>query len=117
MHPKIRSKGGSKMTLQELKKMTVVKLREEAMKYPDVKGASAMKKDELIALLCEKLGIEVETKKAAVPATKVTVKEALKKLKAAKQEAHEKQDYSGVSLCRRKIRTQKRHLRRLMRQQ
>jgi hypothetical protein len=102
------------MTLQELQKMTVVKLREEAMKFPDIKGASAMKKDALIALLCEKLGIHVETRKAAAPATKLSAKKMIKELKAKKKEALEKQDYGALALCRKKIRTQKRHLRRLL---
>lgn len=104
------------MTLQELQKMTVVKLREEAIKFPDIKGASAMKKDQLIALLCEKLGIEPEKKKAAAPATKLSVKKTIKELKAMKKEVLAKQDYGALALCRRKIRTQKRHLRRLLKQ-
>jgi hypothetical protein len=102
------------MTLQELQKMTVVKLREEAMKHPDVTGASGMKKDQLIALLAEKLGIETEKKKAAIPATKFSIKKSLKDLKAMKQEAIEKQDKNAVSLCRKKIRTQRRHLRKML---
>jgi RAB protein geranylgeranyltransferase component A len=43
------------MNYQDLEKMTVVKLREEASKLEDVKGVSGMKKEELIHLLCEKL--------------------------------------------------------------
>lgn len=104
------------MTLQELKKLTVIKLREEAMKYPDVKGTSGMKKDELIALLCEKLGIEPEKKKAAVPATKLSTKQLIKELKNLKQEAIAKKDKAAVELYRQKIRTQRRHLRRILRQ-
>lgn len=104
------------MTLEELKKMTVVKLREEAMKYPDVKGASGMKKDELISLLCEKLGIESEEKKTVAPATKLSIKQHLKELKSRKQEAITKKDKAAVALARNKIRTQKRHLRRILKQ-
>ena len=104
------------MTLQELKKMTVAKLREEAMKYPDVVGASSMKKDDLVALLCEKLGIATEEKKATVPATKLTIKQQIKELKHLKQEAIAKKDKAAVLLCRQKIRTQKRHLRRILKQ-
>lgn len=104
------------MTLQELKKMTVVKLREEAMKYPDVKGASAMKKDDLIALLCEKLGIEPDKKKIVPPATKLSIKQQIKELKNMKQEAIARKDKAEVALYRQKIRTQKRHLRRILKQ-
>lgn len=104
------------MTLQELKKMTVVKLREEAMKYPDVKGASAMKKDDLIALLCEKLGIEPEEKKIVPPATKLSIKQQIKELKNMKQEAIARKDKAEAALYRQKIRTKKRHLRRILKQ-
>jgi hypothetical protein len=52
------------MDLKDLEKMTVVKLREEATKYEDVKGAIGMSKEQLIDLLCDKLGIQ---KKQAVP--------------------------------------------------
>jgi cell division protein FtsX len=104
------------MTLEELRKLTVVKLREEAMKFPDVKGVSALKKDQLVELLCEKLGIEQEKKPAAVPKTKILEKRAIKELKALKQEAIAKKDYKTVMLCRRKIRTHKRHLRKLIRE-
>ncbi|MBI4720023.1 MAG: hypothetical protein HY770_02075 [Chitinivibrionia bacterium] len=104
------------MNLQELQKMTVVKLREEAMKFPDIKGASGMKKEQLVSLLCEKLGIVVEKKKAVEPATKFSAKQAIKKFKAMKKEALTKEDFVALSLCRKKIRTQKRHLRRLLKQ-
>lgn len=102
------------MTLEELRKMTVVKLREEAMKYPDVKGTSGMKKDQLVALLAEKLGIETEEHEAPAPATKLSVKKKIKELKQLKREAIEKNDRAMVSLCRQKIRTQKRHLRKIL---
>ena len=52
------------MELKDLEKMTVVKLREEATKYEDVKGAIGMSKEQLVALLCDKLGIQ---RKQAVP--------------------------------------------------
>lgn len=104
------------MTLEELQKMTVIKLREEAMKFPDVKGASGMKKDDLIALLCEKLDIKTKEKKPAAPATKLSTKQQLKELKILKQEAIAKKDRAAVTLYRQKIRTQKRHLRRILKQ-
>jgi protein-arginine kinase activator protein McsA len=101
-------------TLPELRKMTVVKLREEAMKFPDVKGVSAMKKDQLIDLLCKKLGIEKKKKRIIPPKDKLAVKKTIRELKVLKQEALAKKDYEMAMLCRRKIRTQKRHLRKLL---
>jgi len=52
------------MDYNELQQMTVIKLREEVKKFPDVKGVTGMKKDELIQLLVDKLGIEVTEKQA-----------------------------------------------------
>ena len=46
------------MELKELEKMKVDQLREEAAKLEGVEGISAMKKQELIDLLCEKLEIQ-----------------------------------------------------------
>ena len=46
------------MDLKELEKMKVDQLREEAAKLEGVEGISAMKKQELFDLLCEKLDIQ-----------------------------------------------------------
>ncbi len=46
------------MELKELEKMKVDQLREEAAKLEGVEGISAMKKQQLIDLLCEKLDIQ-----------------------------------------------------------
>ena len=46
------------MELKELEKMKVDQLREEASKLEGVEGVNAMKKQELIDLLCEKLDIQ-----------------------------------------------------------
>ena len=46
------------MDLETLERMTVVKLREEAHKFEEVKEASGMSKEALIDLLCQKHGIE-----------------------------------------------------------
>ena len=46
------------MEYKELEKMTVVKLREEAAKFEDVKGTHGMPKDQLLDILCEKYKID-----------------------------------------------------------
>lgn len=102
------------MTLEELEKMTVVKLREEAMKFPDVKGVSAMKKEQLIDLLCEKLGVEKRKRPVAAPPVKQDIKKKIRELRALKHEAMEKKDYETAFLLRKKIRTQKKKLRKLL---
>jgi hypothetical protein len=47
-----------RVDLKELEKMKVDQLREEAAKLEGVEGISAMKKQELFDLLCEKLDIQ-----------------------------------------------------------
>ena len=42
------------MTLQELQKMTVVKLRQEAMQHGGINGVSGMSKAELVEALAER---------------------------------------------------------------
>ncbi|UCH83702.1 MAG: hypothetical protein JSW50_14825, partial [Candidatus Latescibacterota bacterium] len=76
------------MDYHALEKMTVIKLREEAKKFPDVKGVSGMKKEELINLLVEKLDIAVPEKKpkkkkaASAPKTKAQLKKMIMDLRA-----------------------------------
>ncbi|MFQ5701505.1 MAG: hypothetical protein ACE5HU_06655 [Acidobacteriota bacterium] len=50
------------MQISDLEKMTVVKLREEAKKFDDLKGVSGMSKEKLIDILCNKLGLTRRTK-------------------------------------------------------
>jgi hypothetical protein len=105
------------MDYQELEHMTVVKLREEAKKFDDIKGAAGMKKDELIAVLAEKHGLEKpekkpKKKKAAGPATtKDQMKEKLKTLRALREEARSKGDKKRASIIRRRIHGLKRRMR------
>lgn len=99
------------MDYHELEKMTVVKLREEAMKFPDVKGVSAMKKEQLIELLCQKLGIEKKKKPEALPLNKIEIKQRIKALKIKKQEALAAGDYSKAAFYRRRIHSYKHRLR------
>ncbi len=51
------------MDAKELLRMNVLKLREEALKIPDVVGVTAMKKEELVKLLANAHGIVLEPKR------------------------------------------------------
>jgi hypothetical protein len=104
------------MDYEKLKKMTVIRLREEAQKFPDVKGTSGMKKEELIELLCEKLGIEADKKPKKLPVNKGEVKKIIRELKAKRSEALEKKDYTEAALYRKRIHVQKRRLRKAIRE-
>jgi cell division protein FtsX len=107
-------KGEVAMDYHELEKMTVIQLREEAKKFPDLKGVTAMKKDELIHVLVEHLGIAVpEKKKAAVraPLGKAAIKKRIAALRTAKSAAHLEHDRKKTGVLRRRIHAAKRRLR------
>jgi len=72
------------MELHDLEKKTVNELREMAHQYDDVKGVIGMKKDALIDILCDKMGIE---KKKALP--KGIGRKALKSKIASLKEARD----------------------------
>ena len=105
------------MDYHELENMTVIKLREEAKKFPDVKGVSGMKKEELIKLLVEKLEIHVPEKRkktAAVPKNKATLKKRIMELRAQKTAARDEKDSrKKVTLLRKRIHLLKRQLRKI----
>ena len=103
------------MDYQHLAQLTVVKLREEAKKYPDVKGTSGMKKEELIELIAEKLGLAPKPETAAV-GDKAAIKQKIRALKAQKQKALEENDHAKAKLYRRQVHNYKRRLRRLLRE-
>ena len=97
------------MTLQDLMKMTVTKLRDEAHKY-EVKDALGMSKEQLIELLCEKMGIEHKAeirkgigRRAMKAKIKVLKKERVQLVAEGKGEA--------VYINRRRIRSIRRRLR------
>jgi cell division protein FtsX len=99
------------MDYEHLRKMTVIKLREEAQKFPDVKGTSGMKKEELIDLLCGKLGIAVQKKPKKLPVDKAVVKKQIRELISKRREALERKDHTEAALYRKRIHVQKRRLR------
>lgn len=46
------------MDWKDLEKMTVLKLREEALKYPEIKGVHGKQKDQLLEEVAKALGLE-----------------------------------------------------------
>lgn len=104
------------MEYHDLEKMTVIQLREEAKKFPDLTGVTAMKKEELIHNLVTRLGIAVPaktTKKARAVVDKSTLKKKIAALQAAKTAARETGDRKKTSAIRRRIHTVKRRLRKM----
>jgi cell division protein FtsX len=104
------------MDYHELEKMTVNRLREEAKKFPDVKGVAGMKKDELVHILVERMGIAVPEKKeksAPVPIDKSALKARITELQTAKVSARAEHNRQRANLLRRRIHSMKRRLRKM----
>ena len=109
------------MKKNELEKMTVTKLREEARKYEEIEGASGMKKAELVEALWEvlvKLGEaeeEEEKKEVAVSfqEQKSQLKKEIKELKAERDKAQKDKDRANIKRIRHKLKKARRKLKRL----
>jgi len=101
------------MEAHDLEKMTVNELRDLAHKYEDLTGVTGMKKETLVAILCEKMGIE---RKHHLPkgigrhAMKLRIRE-LKKMRDAAVAAH---DSKGLKKTRTLMRRAKHDLRALI---
>ena len=48
------------MELRDLEKMTVLKLREEALKYPQIRGVHGKQKEQLLEEVAKALGLELK---------------------------------------------------------
>jgi len=95
------------MKKDELLKLTVPKLREEALKIEGVVGVHGMNKRQLQELLAEQFGIELEVKKKhQVDVSQVKAK--IKEMKAAQEEARKKGDKKWVEIYRKRIKRHKR---------
>ena len=116
------------MDKNDLKKMTVATLKEQAKKIPDVKSLSSMKKDELIDLILEHEGAGAAPPKPAKPAkpakksaaikqdgplNKSDVKQRIRALKQEKNDAISSQDRARARQCTRQIHDYKRWLRKM----
>ena len=99
------------MDYHELQKQTAVKLREMAHQYEDVKGASGMHKDELIDLLCQRMGI-TKPHVAIVGIDKAGIKVQIRKYRKLRDEALKERDLAKLEKARTKIHRLRRQLRR-----
>ncbi|MCK4548262.1 MAG: hypothetical protein KAW17_12575 [Candidatus Eisenbacteria sp.] len=100
------------MELNELEKLTVVKLREMAMEYEDITTATAMTKEQLVDVLCEKLGIERKAEvEVAQSVDRAGVKKQIKEFKAQARQAATNGDKAMAKRMRRKVHREKRQLR------
>ena len=101
------------MDYHEISKLTVTKLREMAMEYEDIKGASGMTKEQLLPLLCEKMDIEYkEHDEVKSGVDKTALKRVVKDLKTKHAEAVQAGDRTQAKVLRRRLHHAKRRLRR-----
>lgn len=104
-----------------LDKMTVKELKEVALRIPGLEGVTAMKKEELLAVIKEERGIEEEKpekkKKKKVSKTELSVKELKGKileLREEKRAAREANDRHKIDILRRRINRLKKRTRKTM---
>jgi hypothetical protein len=103
------------MDAKTLEKMTVVKLREEAMKYDDIAGVHGMHKDELVSVLKEKFGIvDDKTENELLVERKHALKKKIQQLKVEKDQALDAHDEEKTALIRRRLRRQRRILKKVI---
>ena len=101
------------MDLHELETKTVNDLREMAAKYEDIKGVSGLKKDQLIDILCEKLGIDQHVH---VPTGigRRKIKARIRALRKKRDEALQAHDAAALADVRGEIKSNRRKLKRLI---
>jgi hypothetical protein len=108
------------MELRDLQRLTVVKLREEALKHEGIVGVHAMHKEELIAALAPRLGIDLEAAARAArekfATDKTTLKREIRAFKSQRDTALVEHDAATVQQTRQRIKKHKRLLRRLAEQ-
>lgn len=98
------------MELKELQKKTVGELREMATQYEDLEGVTGMKKETLIDVLCQKLGIE---RKHHLPngLGRDAMKMEIRALKKRRDEALAAHDHAALKRTRTLMRRAKHRLR------
>lgn len=103
------------MDYHDLQKTRVSDLREMMKeKMPDVQGVVGLKKDQIVEMLAEHLGIEKPHKHVERGLGKRKIKAQIRELKVKRQAALEAGDTAELRKYRRLIHRQKRRLRRLM---
>jgi 16S rRNA C967 or C1407 C5-methylase (RsmB/RsmF family) len=103
------------MEYHDLQKTRVGDLREMMKEHlPEVKGVVGLKKEEIVDLLAEKLGIEKPHKHVAAGLGKRAIKAEIRELKVKREAALEAKESADLKKYRRLIHRRKRRLRRLM---
>ena len=99
------------MDLHEIEHKTVNDLREMAKEYDDIEGASGLKKQELLEILCGKLGID-RTEHVPEGIGRRKLRAEIRALRVKRDEVLEKKDSTALAGVRGAIKAKKRRLRR-----
>jgi len=99
-------------TYEELKKLTVAKLREMAaeMEHEALKGYTQLNKEHLIVAMCKALGIEARARHEIVGLDKTAIKARIRALKKRRDEAEKAHNRDELKQVRRKIHRWKRKI-------
>jgi hypothetical protein len=107
------------MELRDLQKLTVVKLREEALKHGSIAGVHGMGKTEIIAALAPLYGIDLEAETRAardrIAQDKTVLKQRIRAFKAERDAALAEHNAAQLAVTRHGIKRNKQALRRLVR--
>ena len=103
------------MDWKDLEKMTVLKLREEALKYPQIEGVHGKHKEQLMDEIAKVLGIEKPHSHFAdtVVHTKADLKHKIQELKIEREKLLVAHDHKKLHEVRREMHELKHTIRRL----
>jgi hypothetical protein len=103
------------MDWKDLEKMTVLKLREEALKYPQIEGVHGKNKEQLMDEIANELGIQkphVHFAETVVDA-KSDLKNKIRELKIEREKLLEVHDHLKLHDVRRELHELKHRIRRI----
>ena len=103
------------MDWKDLEKMTVLKLREEALKYPQIEGVHGKHKEQLMDEIAKVLGIEKPHSHFAdtVVHTKADLKHKIQELKIEREKLLVAQDHKKLHEIRREMHELKHTIRKI----
>ena len=103
------------MEWKELEKMTVLKLREEALKFPQIEGVHGKPKEQLMDEIATALGIEKPHVRftETIVHTKSELKTKILELKAERDKLLQAHDHKKLHEVRREMHELKHEIRRL----
>ncbi len=100
------------MDFHELNAMTVTQLREVAADIEGLEGATQMRKDKLLATVCEHLHIDMHEHHDVIGIDKASIKAKIRQLKTQRDEVLASGDSLQLKRIRRRIHRLKRGMRR-----